>query len=132
MATSSLNTIVQKYYWGKSSSYWEQGVAWLDFDLPEVWRRQVNVCGIAYGRNEPVKEAQVCKNVIDYVRASLGINRFSDAAMKGGTANVGKNPFKHFMWAMFEEMVIERALIERNAENTACGEATCDKEEPEL
>jgi len=113
MATSSLKSFAQKYSWGKSSAHWEQGISWLDLDLPEVWRRHVNICGIADGQNESVKEAHMSKNVIDYVRNCLENQRFSDAAMKGDDAKVGKNPYKHFMWEVFEQVSIERARVER-------------------
>merc|ERR1712014_281436 len=85
MALPSFTSPADKYFWGKSCAHWEQSGTWLDLDSPEAWRRHVNACGCAYGRNEPIKDVQVRQNVVDYVRNSLGNDRFSDAAMKCST-----------------------------------------------
>jgi len=111
--SSSLKTFEEQYFWSKISAHWEQNGAWLDLESPEIWTRRVNACRLTYGWNESVEDAQICKGIIHYVKNSLA-DRFSVAAMKGDSAVVGNNPFKHFLWEFFEHMIAQRKLIEKD------------------
>jgi len=106
-----LTSPVEKYIWGKSSSRWEDRKAWLDLDLSEAWRRRAYAC--AAGSNDQEEDEQMCKNVISYVKESLGNDRFSDAAATGDNATFGSNPLKHFLWEVFEKTKNERAFIDK-------------------
>jgi len=107
----SFTSPVERYIWGKSSSRWEDRKAWLDLDLSEAWRRRSYAC--AAGSNDQETDAQMCKNVLSYVKESLANDRFSDAAAMGVGATFGGSPLKHFFWEVLETTKKERAFIDK-------------------